>query len=260
VVLVVDILNREYPKGTSIRGMSKRLKEIPSKLHDLFEMIISRDAEDLEQMRLCLTWVLFATRPLKPQELYFAVHLGLDQKRPTDWDEEGVGAEQMKNFVRNSSKGLAEVTRNRSSEVQFIHESVRHFLLGKYGTRWSGFTENIAGHSNRLLSDICLAQVNASINETIGIPDTLPRVAETKQIREAICSKFPFVEYAVQNVLRHADRAGQNGLDESDFLTIFPCQRWIVLNNTLEQYQIRRHTLQASLLYILAECNVAALI
>jgi hypothetical protein len=170
-----------------------------------------------------------------------------------------VEVEQMKNFVRNSSKGLAEVTR-KSSEVQFIHESVRDFLLGKYGTRWSGFTENIAGHSHRFLSDICLAQMNASISEAIEIPDPLPKGAETKQLREAIRLKFPFVEYAVQHVLRHADCAQQNGLDESDFLTTFPRQRWIVLNNTLEQYQIRRYTPEASLVYLLAEYNLAALI
>jgi hypothetical protein len=40
--------------------------------------------------------------------------------------------EQIKTFMRNSSKGLAEVTRNKASEVQFIHESIRDFLLGKY--------------------------------------------------------------------------------------------------------------------------------
>ncbi|KAF8852110.1 HET-domain-containing protein, partial [Acephala macrosclerotiorum] len=132
VVLVLDILNSEYPDSSvSIKKIRERLKEIPPKLTDLFEMILARDGENLERLQVCLKWILFATRPLKPQELYFAIQLGLDKECSSLWDQEDVDLDQMKTFVRSSSKGLAEVTRNKASEVQFIHESVRDFLLGK---------------------------------------------------------------------------------------------------------------------------------
>ncbi|KAK3902928.1 hypothetical protein C8A05DRAFT_33350 [Staphylotrichum tortipilum] len=45
VVLVVDILNSEYP-GKPIGKIRQRLEEIPPKLADLFEMILTRDEED----------------------------------------------------------------------------------------------------------------------------------------------------------------------------------------------------------------------
>ncbi|XP_044721314.1 NACHT domain-containing protein [Hirsutella rhossiliensis] len=113
VVLVLDILNSEYAKGSGrIKKMRDRLEEIPPKLNDLFEMILTRDEENLLRLQLCLKWILFAMRPLKPQELYFAIELGCDKECTGYWDEEDVDLDTIKAFVRMCSKGLAEVTRN----------------------------------------------------------------------------------------------------------------------------------------------------
>ncbi|KIN08297.1 hypothetical protein OIDMADRAFT_80089, partial [Oidiodendron maius Zn] len=131
VVLVVDILNSEYRNGSTATKIRNRLEEIPPKLNDLFEMIITRDRENLDWLQICLKWILFATRPLKLPELYFAIQISVDKECSGFWDQDDVDLDQMKTFVRSSSKGLAEVTRNKASEVQFIHESVRDFLLGK---------------------------------------------------------------------------------------------------------------------------------
>ena len=260
-VLVLDILNYEYPNGSiSIKKIRERLKEIPPKLTDLFEMILTRDGENLEQLQVCLKWILFATRPLKPQELYFAIQLGLDGECSSCWDQEDVELDQIKIFVRSSSKGLAEVTRNKASEVQFIHESVRDFLLGKYEGQWSGVSSNVAGHGHEMLRNCCLAQLNASINQDVDIPDPLPPAAEAAQLRETISLKFPFIDYSVRNVLRHANSAQQNAMDQGDFLANFSLKRWIFLNNALERYDVRRYKESASLLYILAEKNLANLI
>lgn len=72
------------------------------------------------------------TRPLKLQELYFAIQLSLDKECSSYWDQEEMELDQIKTFVRSAFKDLAEVTRNKASEVPFIHESIRDFLLGKY--------------------------------------------------------------------------------------------------------------------------------
>ncbi|TVY31662.1 Vegetative incompatibility protein [Lachnellula occidentalis] len=261
VVLVLDILNSEYPNSViSIKKIRERLQEIPQKLTDLFEMILTRDGEDLEQLQVCLTWILFATRPLNPQEIYFAVQLGLDKECSTCWDQDDVELDVMKTFVRSSSKGLAEVTRNKASKVQFIHESVRDFLLGKYGDRFTGVSSNFIGHSHELLRDCCLAQLNASIHQDIAIPDPLPKASEAAQLRQTVSSKFPFLEYSVLNVFHHANSAQRNAMDQSDFLADFPLQKWILHNNTIEKHDIRRYTQSVSFLYILAERNSADLI
>ncbi|KAL7909373.1 hypothetical protein GGI35DRAFT_469357 [Trichoderma velutinum] len=261
VVLVLDILNREYPNTSiSIKKMRDRLKEIPPELNDLFEMILTRDGENLDTLHFCLKWILFANRPLKPQELYFAVQLSCDTECSGYWDQNDIELEEIKTFVRSSSKGLAEVTRNKASEVQFIHESVRDFLLSKYESQWSEASENFMGNSHQLLRDCCLVQLNNLVLQDIGIADPLPQASETIELRQTIRSNYPFLEYSVLHSLQHANNAQQNGILQEHFLADFPLKKWILLHNTFEHHQIRRYMNSVSLLYILAERNLVNLI
>lgn len=261
VVLVLDILNNEYPDSSiSITKIRERLKKIPPKLTDLFRMILIRDKENLERLELCLKWILFANRPLQPQELYFAIQLGLDKESLTSWDKEDVELDQIKTFVRSASKGLAEVTRNKASEVQFIHESVRDYLLGKYESPLPEVSGNFVGRGNEVLRDCCLAQLKASINQDTYLWNHLPPASATAELRETIALKFPFLQYSVHNVLRHANVAQQNEMEQGDFLADFPLRRWVFLYNTLEKFDVRRYTESVSLIYILAVNNLANLI
>jgi ankyrin repeat protein len=260
VVLVLDILNSEYPHSSiSIKKLRERLKEIPPKLADLFEMILTRDGENLEQLQVCLSWILFATRPLTSQELYFAIQFGLDEGCSGYWDQDDVELDQIKTFVRSSSKGLAEVKRT-TSEVQLIHESVRDFLMGKYEGQWSGASGNFVGHSHEILRNGCLAQLNASISQQVEIPDPLPPASKAAHLRDTIRLRFPFLEYSVLNILRHANSAQQNKIEQQEFLAEFPLQRWILLNNTLESDDTRRYKKSVNLIYVFAEMNLANLI
>lgn len=258
VVLVLDILNND--NSISVQRLRERLKEIPPKLNELFQMILSRDGDNLEQLQLCLNWVLFASRALKPQELYFAIQFGSDKECSGFWDQSDLDLDDMKTFVRNCSKGLAEVTRNKACEVQFIHESVKDFLLGKYGDQWSRTSGNLRGHGHHVLRDCCIAQLNASISQQVEIPDPLPPASQAAELRNTIDLKFPFLKYSVHNVLHHSNLAQRNELDQRPFLSEFPLQRWTTLNNALEKYNTRRYTDTVSLLYILGEKNLADLI
>jgi ankyrin repeat protein len=258
VILVLDIFNREYPNSTvSVKKMRDRLREIPPELNDLFRMILTRDGENLDQLQVCLKWILFAVRPLKPQELYFAVQFGCNKESSGVWDRDDMGLDEMKTYVRSSSKGLAEVTRNEASEVQFIHESVRDFLLGNYGDQWSKVSDNLAGHSHELLKNCCLAQL---INQEVNMPKLLPKASEATKLRSNVKLNFPFLEYAVLNLFHHANEAQRSGIRQEDFLNNVPLQRWIYINNALERYDIRRYTESASLLYIFSEKNLPDLI
>ncbi|TGO66537.1 hypothetical protein BOTNAR_0059g00190 [Botryotinia narcissicola] len=290
VVLVLDILNSEYTSGSiSIKKISERLNEIPPGLNDLFEMILKRDGENLEELQLCLKLILFANRPLKPQELYFATQIGLDEDCTGFWDQEDVNIDQMKLFVRSSSKGLAEVTKNKASDVQFIHESVRDFLLGRYETQLSGVPGNFVGHGHDTLKDCCLAQLNAVINQKVikyfnfsksnfwecrnlkypflnttqpdvSIPPSQRSKEAQSKFQEEIKSRFPFLDYSVSSVLYHANLAQQNYIEQADFLAKFPTLLWVFVNNCLENHEIRRYTDSVTIFYLLAERNLANLI
>lgn len=261
VVLVLDLLNKE--KSMSIQKLREHLKGIPPGLDDLFRMILDRDGDNLEQLKICLNCILFARRALKPQELYFAVQIASDKECSGFWDEEDLSLDDMRSFVRSSSKGLAEVTLNKASEVQFIHESIRDFLLGRYGIQWSSTSDNLEGHGHRVLRDCCLAQLVAPIKprgQKLEVPDPLPQTSQAAKPLETIVSKFPFLQYSVDNVLHHSNLAERHGIEQQHFLSSFPLKRWVLLNNLLEGFEIPRYTESVSLLYLLGEKNLANLI
>ncbi|KAL6895758.1 hypothetical protein HDV57DRAFT_506989 [Trichoderma longibrachiatum] len=72
VVLVVSILNAEFDRGR-IFAVRKRLQELPVGLSDLFKDILRRDNENMQELLLCLQWILYAKRPLRPDEFYLAL-------------------------------------------------------------------------------------------------------------------------------------------------------------------------------------------
>jgi ankyrin repeat protein len=82
----------------------------------------------------------------------------------------------------------------------------------------------------------------------------------TGKLHKTLAYKFPFLEYSVLSILEHANSAQRAGIDQRAFLSDFPLQRWIFLNNTIEKFAVRRYTQTVTLLYILAEWNLADLI
>ncbi|KAN0072779.1 ankyrin repeat domain containing protein [Elaphomyces granulatus] len=234
VALVIQILNKEYARGR-VSELRDRLNDIPPGLDELFEMILTRDCENMEELQLCIQWVLFAVRPLKPPELYFAVRLGVDRGISTSWDKDRISLDDMHRFSKEPT-------------VQFIHESVRDFLF-KDGKRklWPTLMEQFVGHGHEILKNCCLAQIdsrNIDILTDGGKPKDSLVLGD---VHQAIQTEYPFLEYATANALEA-------------FVTAFPLPRWIKLSNLFEKYQNRRYTNKASLLYILAERNLASLI
>jgi ankyrin repeat protein len=261
VALVIDILNSEYSNNPgSMKQLRARLHEIPPKLSDLFEMILERDGDrdDAKRVQLCLKWILFATRPLKPQELYFAIQFGLDKSCTGYWDQEDVDLNQMETFVRNSSKGLAEVTL-KARDLQFIHESVRDFLVNKYEKQWSGISGNFVGDCHVLLRDCCLAQLTAPIDQVIGIPNSLPNGTKANVSSQEITQKYPFLRYSI-DVLQHSDSAEKNKIAQGGFLSVFPLQRWVHASNAYKPTRGTHNTESVSLLYVLAQLDLGNLI
>ncbi|KAI5921697.1 ankyrin [Camillea tinctor] len=282
--LVVNILNKEYDKGGRI-NVRKRLRQIPTGLHELFHDILTRDQRDLNKLVLCLQWILFANRPLRPEELYFAMQLNLESKFGSYWDREQIPIDQINRFNLQVSKGLTEVTKaklgrseTRASKdttkfgaskatIQFIHESVRDYLLVEGGLQaiieqQLGIGTNIVGISHDILKKTCVQQLQESVDLHITIPDPLPKAnsAEAAKLREEAETKFPFLNYAVHNVLGHSNSAQEAGSDQQEFISTFPKESWIKLANLLQKHEIRRYSIQTHLLYLLAEGNFDKLI
>ena len=263
VVLVVDILNKEHDGGR-IHALRQRLRDIPDDLHELFRDILTRDCNHKNELLICIQWLLFARRPLKPEELYFAILSSINPEEQLECVSENTTMETIKRFILNSSKGLAEITKSNSPVVQFIHESVRDFLLKEDGLRvvWSDLGSNFSGRSQEQLKQGCLTYMKIDIANHLETDAPLPKASsdEAAALRKTAHKAFPFLQYAVQNVLYHADVAERYGVSQKDFLGTFELSKWIYLDTLFQKHEIRRHTPNATGLYILAEHNTPNLI
>ncbi len=292
VFLVVRILQKVFDKGNR-HELEDRLQTTPKDLEALFHDILTRDDCRQNELLWCIQWILFARHPLSPSQLREAVLCGAAPNQARAWLRESIDDGEIKRFVIDCSKGLAEFTKSkRNPTVQFIHESVRGFLLedGRLQKLWPDVPNNLKGQSQERLKQCCLDYCCLSLNDvfleslvgkesaskvkrprraatqTKGPHQSATRSSprrldpERKRNRQLALEVFPLLEYAVRNVLHHADAAEGAGVDQGQFLASFPLSDWIKLENVIAQYVNRQHGENASLLYILSEYNAPNLI
>ncbi|KAH6993968.1 hypothetical protein EDB82DRAFT_500346 [Fusarium venenatum] len=251
VVLVVEVLNAENRRGRL--SLKTRLEEVPSELSELFKDLLRRDKTNMEELLLSILWILLSKRPLNPEEYYHALWSGLLLEGLADLDLPGSNAADANDCfdrcVISSSKGLAEITKAKQPTVQFIHESVRDFLIKDKGLHelWPEIGADWESFGHDRLKLCCHSYVKVA--ETERQQPLPPDMEKT----------YPFLDYASQFVLHHADHAS-NAVCQEAFLNHFPTSIWITIVNTFEKYKIRRYTGDATLIYILADRDHSGLI
>ncbi|KAJ4180985.1 hypothetical protein NW767_014253 [Fusarium falciforme] len=254
VVLVVNILNRENGRGGL--ALRKRLAEIPSGLSELFKDILRRDSENMEEFLLCILWILCAKRPLQPRELYHALWSGLSLKGLVDPKIPDVtipdaGDSIINGCVISSSKGLAEITKSEQPTVQFIHESVRDFLVKDKGLQelWPDLGFNWESLCHERLKQCC----NSYMNHTLVRASVSKLLSEAKSNKQVDISKeYPFFWYASRHILYHANAAA-DAVPQDEFLSRFPVSNWISIMSLSPDHKVRKHSPDASLFYIFAD-------
>ncbi|KAF3058835.1 Ankyrin repeat domain-containing protein 50 [Trichoderma lentiforme] len=262
VVLVVDILNREFRNGRMF-AVKRRLKELPDGLSNLFKDILCRDNQNMDDLLLCIQWILYAARPLTCEEYYFALVSGLDPspENLVRWDRESTTSAAMELYLLSSSKGLAELVKSKARTVQFIHESVRDFLIKDDGIRqlWPNHAASFESYSHDRLKQCCDNYCNIDISERVPQGEPLPKAKRAKELRTRVSEEFPFLDYATRHVLHHAN-AAEDDIPQVTFLKNFALKSWLHLYNLIQQHEVHRYTAEASLVYILAEHNLPSLV
>jgi ankyrin repeat protein len=262
IILVVSILNKAIDHG-QVHSLRRKLQEIPSVLNELFRNILTRDSQNLDAMKLCLQFVLFANRPLTREELYYAILSGTEPDDLSLWDPATISPETMDLFILSSSKGLAEITKSKHHIVQFFHESVRDILLKEngLGQLWTDLSANSVGLSQDRLKECCSKYMRSNIVGDLGITGDVPAASspEAGVLRKNVSLQFPFLEYAVHNIFAHADIAHTEGVSQELFVKDFELSNWVQLNNIVEVYEVRRLPSDIDLLYVCAERNYANL-
>ncbi|CAK1364941.1 unnamed protein product [Cercospora beticola] len=255
VVLVVNILQKDVERGR-FHAMQSRLREIPEGLPDLFKTIILRDDEHKEEFLLCLRWILYARRPLTLKEWYFAMMSGVDGS--LEWHG-GITDPRMEIFLLTSSKGLAELTKGKTTTAQFIHESVRDFLIDQGGfEEICGSHESFESVAHDHLKRYCLRGM------AFSLPRQLDQRKGKKQLlneeeRSSLRARYPFAEYATTYILHHADQAAVGCPQDSFLANEFTISDWMSGFNALQTSKPVVYSDVPSLNYLCAERNLASL-
>ncbi|KAJ4359070.1 hypothetical protein N0V85_009482 [Neurospora sp. IMI 360204] len=162
VVLVVTMMNKAYDEG-KVEAMQQKLREVPKDLDELFATILGKDNPDKKETILMLQWVLFAERPLRPEELYYATLAGTSVTNLGPWDQSQLTADDIQRRITYSSKGLIEVPNNYT--VQFIHESVKDFLLRNQRLQSldPALESNPIGQSHDRLKICCVSYIGITV-------------------------------------------------------------------------------------------------
>lgn len=262
VVLVVDILNKELREGRATT-IKKHLRSLPSGLTDIFRKVILKDSAKNETLLLCIQWILFAKRPLRVEEYYYALQSGLDQGEEILFsrDPNLETREYMDLFVTSSSKGLAEVTRTEMSIVQFIHESVSDFFLKEDGLRHilCGNEGNFEAHSHDQLKKCCQFYLGVDVSSHQPATRKKGSVSERESIRDIISELFPFVGYATIYLLYHADIADKV-IPQDKFLGEFNLSQWLICHHLFENHEVRDYSHSVNLIYLCADMGYARLL
>ncbi|KAG8422108.1 hypothetical protein J3459_010693 [Metarhizium acridum] len=237
VVLVVDILNEEERNGRPT--FKSRLSELPSELSELFEYIM-RDNDNVDDLVLSILWILLAQRPLELEEFYHGCWHFKDPMFAKEYT-----SNRAEKYVLSSTKGLAQVVQSTPPTVQFIHESVRDFLLKYDGLRklWPSLPFNWKDNGHEKLKKYCSIYIQHAIDSSI-----FPALLDDYDLQDTL----PLMRYATQHVLYHAENAAES-IRQDEFLEEFPTAEWVSLGYAFRANWKSRLTPDADLLYILSD-------
>ncbi|KAF2760527.1 hypothetical protein EJ05DRAFT_509055 [Pseudovirgaria hyperparasitica] len=259
VVLVVELLNKEYDKGR-LDKIEKKLEKIPDDLHALFRSIIVRDSTGNDKLEVCLLWVLFAQRPLSAQELVMAILHKVEGTIPSSSDTDTM---DMEKIIVDASKGLAEKTKAKNNPtIQFIHESVRDFLLnGGLEDVNPRYATDPVGMSHETLKLQCEKYI-AAVNLRHYKPSAKKSRHDHLETRDAIMKNFGLLGYATESILYHSDKAARYAIPQNKFIKEFEfnLSDWIEKYNACERFVARGYGRETRMAYVLADRGYARLI
>lgn len=281
VNLAVQQLNQVHRRDGRMEAVRQRLREIPRAaketytsgsampLYGLFRDIIQKDDRNIEDLVRLIQIVFCAKRPLRPREMFVV----LRQYFREPFDSSKLSDRVLRKHMLDVSKGLAEVTISEEPTVQFIHETVREFLRdGGLRIISQLSSQKLGAEGHETLKRSCLDQICAPVEAHLPVlvdyrsliryRNVRKYTAVTKEQQQKFTQQasamFPFLEYASQNILFHANEAQATGTPQVMFLEHFPATRWIPIYNLFQKFNTKRYSAnQTPILYILADhaCN-----
>ncbi|KAH7146273.1 hypothetical protein EDB81DRAFT_869123 [Dactylonectria macrodidyma] len=255
-LMVKQVLDLER-EGIGLKKMEARIGSVPQKLDDLYcELIRNMGPDSLKLIQ----WICFAMRPLSLEEMRWAMlveancrYRSLDECQAAgDYPSDHDG---MKRRVQTLSCGLAEVTPSSHAQVvQFIHQSVKDFFIGK-GLSALDKTANpdfVVGTAQHRLSRTCIRYL--AMKEIGGLV--------RREIWGRWESEFPFLDYATTKWVAHTKQSDARSVVQEDLLEYFVgpsnnlIKRWVCVYGILAPFASDRPSEGTSLLQVMSMYGV----
>ncbi|KAK6540912.1 hypothetical protein TWF694_008296 [Orbilia ellipsospora] len=218
VVLVVEILNQAWENG-DIEAVLEKLQEVPSDIDEVFRALLEKDNLHKPRTVFMFQLVLFAGRPLDPQELYSAVLFGA-RKEATLPNKKSLADDEIINrFIISNSMGLIEIIdaeppSKTFKTVQFIHQTVIDFLLRnrRLQSLDSELTQDFEALSHSKIASCCLKYIQMSDLSTLAAQ------APTVSLILHFDTDYPFLRYTVWYIFYHAEYAQRRGVGQKELI------------------------------------------
>lgn len=228
-VLVIKILREKRDDGASLTELTSSLAAVPDKLGSLFANILANSDKDTI---MAFQWVLYARYPLSLHELYFAMKTSTNQISTGEWDRDDVDRESIVRFIMRSTRGLVEAVQSRLRSghwtVQFIHESVREYLLhGGSASLDIGDPHLIESLAHAEIAACCLSYIQ------LDSPKYLQYFEPYRTLSWFSSETFPLLDYATGSLFYHADLAYRGGALSLTFLSELPLRLLLSCENLL---------------------------
>ena len=207
--LVLEKIKTAINDGEPLTKLYAMVDRTPERIEELFqELMDSVPADEREERDLIITWILFARCTLQLSELNHALAFKVEHPSCVRYErsQDFIPLEQRKKLLTKYTRGLVEaVERNEDFHVQFIHESVREYLLSPQAVIQSGtgVIWSDPGLANDALARSCFNYIKAVCADAECVHGSVPKISGANQF---------LLDYGVINYFSLAEEAEKNGI------------------------------------------------
>ena len=242
VKIVLDELSVSYENGATFAELQRSLVETPSQLNGLYRSLLAEvNGSFVDETSSMLAITMSALVPLNISEFRFATAFGgsLDFASQKDMENSETSVQDdvtMRRRIRSRTGGILEVKtlieeepgyldRPKSSNgtVQMIHQSVKDFLLLEHPENMQIVRPkvlNLQGHLFLFRACVRYLKIPELRMLSATAPETRHDWHSQKYVKK-IMTNFPFLNYALNHWLEHAQEVENAGFPQTKELEAF---------------------------------------
>lgn len=170
--LVANNVLRAVSDGKSDDEIRSEIEQVPQDLHDFYSNLVDSIRDRSEALKL-LQWICFSTRPLKTDEMQWAMAINpeneIDTLEDCQQSNRFIQGRNIERRVKSLTRGLVETVlpvTGGTHFVQFIHQTVKEFFLATGLTKLNdkGDPKLLESTAHCCLSRSCISYLRMSIS------------------------------------------------------------------------------------------------